>query len=127
MTFGTEGPNTASGLFFYTVAAFGLAFILGFSKISLPVRMWIDPGSKVTTFLRLIRLFILTLIECPACLGFWTGFLYGLWVFGVFEPPIFDGASTSFAVMLGLYTCGTNFILGRVTGLVPIESEDSHG
>ncbi len=99
-------------LFIYTLAAFGYAYVLGFAVISLPIRRALDPGNKVETAGAFVRSFTLTLIECPACLGWWVGAWAGV-IWGWGEPGKF---ATIF--MLAFYTCGTNFILGRLTGLI---------
>lgn len=84
-------------LLFYSIACFGLAYILGFSTITFQVRKWLAARRGAPRL-------ILALIECPACLGFWTGLFLGLhW-----HDPI----------TWALFTCGSNFILARLTGLI---------
>jgi hypothetical protein len=87
-------------LFLYTIAAFALAWIIGHAQISFPIRNWLAgrnwPGVSV----------FLDLIQCPACLGVWIGFIAG-WVCLGFVMGIF----------LALWTCGTNLILGALIGL----------
>lgn len=105
-------------LVIYTVAAFGLAYIVGFSKISLPVRNWIDPGvPKIVSFAELFRRFVLSLIECPACFGFWIGFWFAAYVP---TPSLFPELKIKFfwMLMLACYTSGSNFILGNATRLI---------
>jgi predicted ABC-type sugar transport system permease subunit len=91
-------------LAFYTVATFGLAYIVGFSKISFPTREWMA-NWKVLEW-------PLALLECPACLGFWAGLVYGL---AITEPPLS-------ALGRGLYTCGANFLLAKWSGLIQEEA-----
>jgi hypothetical protein len=91
-------------LFGYSIAAFGLAYIVGHSEITLGLRRYLADGNAFAQF-------VLALMECPACLGFWIGICAGL------NTPWF-GRSVSIAVCAGLYTCGANFILGRTTGLI---------
>lgn len=105
-------------LLIYSFCAYGLAYIVGESKISLPLRMWIEPPSvrdaKVSWLIQCfdsIRLVVLSLIECPACFGTWVGFFYGLWSAPTFMPP-----ETRGAVLLGLYTCGSNHFLSQLGG-----------
>lgn len=106
----------------YPIAAFGLAYIVGHSKISLPIRVWIDPVREVHTGVfkvgkfRRPREFVLMLLECPACFGFWTGLLTGL----IAAPFVFVSLlwAVFAAIGLGLFTCGFNFLFGRLTGLV---------
>lgn len=105
-------------LLIYSVAAFGFAFIAGFSKISFPIRNWIDPG-KFTTSVGAIRALLVMLIECPPCLGFWTGIVAS----AVLELRVFQIPTWQWIVLLALYTSGSNFILGRVTGLIPKAEE----
>jgi hypothetical protein len=119
----------------YTLAAFGFAFIIGFSKISLPFRQWLSnnieqqdcPVGEACTRLELrpaqrICRWLLALLECPACLGFWTGLLctvvghLGLAAaFGLFGWPLWLAA-----FFLALYTSATNFIIGAITRLIEV-------
>ncbi len=99
-------------LVFYTVAAFGLAYIVGHAKISLRFRERVagdgeGPGAKFINFL-----------ECPACFGFWEGVFVGVFVAGA-RGMAFFGWALPAAFCLGLYTCGANFIIGRLTRLIP--------
>lgn len=54
------------------------------------------------------RFWLVTLIECPACLGFWFGLAAGL----IHTPSAFG------AIAGALYTSGANFLLGRATGIM---------
>lgn len=94
-------------LFAYTISVFGLAYIVGHSRISRPVRLALyDTGG------RWIRLLV-ELLECPACFGFWVGIVAGTYLTIAWHGP--------FLVPFGVaaYTCGANFIIGRATGLIP--------
>jgi hypothetical protein len=89
-------------LLFYTVAVFGLCYILGHAKISLRARV-------VAADFGGLALWLVELVECPACLGTWLGFAAGfLW------PSLVPFGYAP--VMLALWTCGTGYILGRSTG-----------
>lgn len=115
------------GLFFYTFAAFGLAYIVGHSSISLPFRMALDPGEELTRPGQALRAFVLMLIECPACFGFWTGAFAGLLyvaVDGTYYPKEGALARFMFAAGLALYTAGTNFTLSRLTNLIPAPAKE---
>lgn len=115
------------GLFFYSVAAFGLAYIVGHSGISLPFRMLLDPGEELATPGQAARSFVLMLMECPACFGFWTGVFSGMLYLGMDgthypkEGPL---AKFLFAAGLALYTTGSNFILARFTKLIPAPAQE---
>lgn len=132
-------------LVIYSFCAYGLAYIIGESKISLPLRLFLEPPlrkepepppvvppmveyeaertvrariveapPKISWLNRCfdsIRLAVLSLIECPACFGTWAGFIYGLWFAPSFVPAGIRGA-----VLLGLYTCGSNSFLSRLGG-----------
>lgn len=114
-------------LFAYTMAMFGLAYIVGHSTISLPFRMAVDPGpagsdprttppSVAKNFGDALRHWALALIECAACFGTWTGFIYGAWLqtdFGFSGPNRWVNAG-----VLALYTCSTNFLLSKLGGLI---------
>jgi len=103
------------------LAAFGLAYIVGHSKISLSFRLLLGgrPADDPTQYspparpeiLPLIPVagpWLVDLLECPACFGFWEGFI-GSFVLGqAFEA----------AVLAGCAVAGSNFILGRATRLI---------
>lgn len=106
----------------YLLGAFGLAYIVGFSVISYPVRFWLGgapapvvldaagpPPKAIPGALGPFGDFLCKLLECPACFGFWTGLVTGLTV---------RSDSILVAVWLGCATSGSNFILARVTRLV---------
>ena len=111
----------------FLLGAFGLAYVVGFSAISFPLRMWLGgvPAPAVVGFVDGKPLpnqpaavpgalgpfgdFLCKLLECPACFGFWTGAIFGLTVRG-------DSFPTAF--WLGLAVSGSNFILSRLTRLI---------
>lgn len=95
-------------LFVLTIAAFGLAYVIGHSKITLPLRAWIDPGMPISSLWRAFRMFVVTLLECPACLGFWIGVFFAL----------YSGFDLRTILVVGFYVAATNFIIGRMTGLI---------
>lgn len=92
-------------LFFYAVAAFGFAFIVGHSRITRRPREFIYNLGTVGQF-------FIQLVECPVCIGFWEGVATGAFVY----PEAMR--RWVFMIALGLFTAGANFIIGRVTGLV---------
>jgi hypothetical protein len=100
----------------YFVAAFGLAYLVGHSVISAPIRSFIGgPIDKPRAYLGLI----IALLECPACFGTWTGM-----AIGSIRPEIFLQSSWSAgAVVAACATAGVNFILGSLTGLMPHEED----
>lgn len=103
----------------WTLAHFGLAYVVGHSVITLPFRtsLW-APNREVLTLRDAQRVFLVTLLECPACFGFWAG---GVAI--VFVAP-FVGAVRSFppyvlAPAFALATSGSNYLLARLAGLIP--------
>ena len=86
----------------YLLAAFGVAFTVGHSEITLGAREALDRRGIVARW-------VVRLMECPACLGFHLGWIYALAVGSEFHP-----------VTLAFLTCGSNFILGRLTGLIKV-------
>lgn len=116
---------TFDALYFaaFLLGSFGLAYIVGHSTISLPLRILlggtkgsaeVDGGMGYVTPPKPGAFgpageFLCELLECPACLGFWTGLVGGLTVFTL--PLV-----ASFG--LGLVVSGSNFILGRFTRLI---------
>lgn len=85
----------------WTGIAFGFAYGVGHSVITLGARVWLSQFKPLY--------WPLALIECPACLGFWLGLATGAWI----------SHDWFFALMSGLFTMATNFVLGRMTGLIP--------
>jgi hypothetical protein len=96
-------------LFVYTVAAFGLAYVLGHAVITQGIREALYQRGALLAWL-------VILLECPACCGFWTGWFASL----VFMVPPWDLSWPSLRVAgaAALYTAGSNFLLGRATKLV---------
>lgn len=101
----------------YFLSAFGLAYLVGHSVISRPVRTLIGgPVDKPRAYFGLL----VALLECPACFGTWTGAAVGAAMPGLF----FSSSSWMAGAMIGACaTAGANFILGTLTHLMP-ESED---
>lgn len=106
-------------LVIHTFAAFGLAFVVGFSRISLGFREWVAARS----------VWGIALLECPACLGYWIGLASGLFdlpgLFGHSFMPVPWLIRIYAAIVLGFYTGATNYALGRLTSLIPSAETDS--
>jgi hypothetical protein len=109
---------TALALLVYTVAALGAGYIVGFSRISAPLRVRLagnvydDDGEPVVPW----RYWTLSLLECPACLGWWIGLAAGTaWALTAGGP----GAPWLPPLAGAFYTAGSNFLLARLTGLMP--------
>ena len=98
-------------LLLYTVASFGLAFVIGHSKISRPFRLLLGPTSDR----QVVRHWLIMLLECPACLGFWFGLAYALATDFMFGFPLRGWGAI---LGLALYTCGANFLLAALSGLL---------
>lgn len=94
--------------FVYCFATFGLAFILGYSKIFEPFRaaLWkAGPAGR----------FLVTLVECPGCLGWWVGVAAVIFHFDPFGWPL----TAWHVIYAGLFTSGTTMFLAMRSGLVP--------
>lgn len=92
-------------LFVYTLAAFGLAYVVGHAEITDGIRNWLDErGPPIVQF-------FVALVECPACFGWWTGTVVAVYL-------ALSGYPTEGVILAPFYTAATNFILGRVTGLI---------
>lgn len=102
-------------LVFYTFAAFGFAYVLGHAVISRPFRDALYSLGQTFPPLR----WLVLLLECPACFGFWTGLGVGLWAF-----DLDGGYRILAAAILACYTAGVNFALGKLLGLMPPEVKD---
>jgi hypothetical protein len=106
---------------FYALVAFGLAWVLGHSKISLLWREFLQsPAKTPATVWPLFALAMLTLLECVGCLGFWIG--VGAYYFGGMKWLVPIDLPFG-AVCLGLFTAGTNLVFGRIVGLLGDENE----
>jgi hypothetical protein len=99
-------------LFVFTFSAFGLAYVLGHSMITKAVREYLFDLAE--SYFPPAKWLVL-LVECPACLGFWIGFVSGLLGPTGYAEPL----ATVPPLALGCYVAGTNFVLGRATGLMP--------
>ena len=109
---------TALVVFF--LANFGFAYIVGFSKISAPLREWLapymrenDPTELAPGALNAAQWWLTSLLECPACVGFWFA--------GLLSPIValrfFNNDVPEFFVW-GCAGAGTNFILARLSRLI---------
>lgn len=125
-----------TSLLLYALAAFGLAYIIGHAKISLPFRLLLepdeDPGFRggndehtppyvKTAFRDSLRWWLLLLLECPACLGFWIGLIYGWVAAPDFGFGVVSRAGAAF--QLALFTCASNLLLTRAAALVEAKDE----
>jgi hypothetical protein len=99
-------------LVLHVFAAFGIAYVLGYSKITLQGREWLSTFGTVGKW-------AVALLECPACLGFWIGCLATILKSGIPGEPLLAFS----ALHLGFFTCGTNFLLAKVTGLILDEGD----
>ncbi len=110
-------------VFVFFLAQFGLAYIVGHSKISEPFR-WLlaphmvdgiadDPPRPAPGLLNGARHWIVSLLECPACFGFWAGMAGGHWLVGHFDTPHWLTI-----LVFGCATSGSNFLLGRWAKLI---------
>lgn len=90
----------------YTLAAFGLAFVLGFAEITVAARDWLMKKGVVLQW-------FVKLLECPACVGFHIGLWYALVASPEFMVTLKGGP-----VELAFFTAATNFVIGRSTGLI---------
>lgn len=112
-------------LVFYFAAAFGAAYIVGHARVSLGVRTALAEQRWHPTWP--LTLTFVELLECPACFGTWFGFFVGIARHELVPlvptlPPGQLGeaiTATASGVWLALATAGSNYILARLTRLVP--------
>ncbi len=79
------------------LAAYGFAWFLGRSKLTLGFRRWLAQVPSP---------WLLALLECPGCVGFWTGYLYvARRSWDTFVP----------AVLTGFVVLTTNLLLESIT------------
>jgi hypothetical protein len=89
-------------LLVYSVAAFGLSWVLADSKISLPFR------ERLAARASWPAVFLLALVECVACTGFhigWVGQLLGVAPFAHWYLAAF-------------FTCASNLMLAKYVGML---------
>lgn len=126
--------SAAMFLLFYVFASFGVAFVLGYSKITLPLRQalaWASElhlaGDKIEDAdvqgyskpVRWLAGWTLALLECPACLAFWIG------VASIYTPVPdflpFSAPDYALAPILGFANLGAVLSLGLITNLIRTE------
>lgn len=95
---------------FWILSAFGLAYVLGHSLITAGLRGFIFRKGRLPG-----RWFV-WLLECPACVGFWTAIILA-WVRHQREPGIL--------IQSGLVLVATNYIFSRLTKLIPAPKEEA--
>lgn len=108
----------------FLLGAFGLAYIVGHSSISRPVRVLLGgvPAAPelgraaVPGMFGPVGEWFCELLECPACFGFWTGLVGGFTVLRA--DDLSAPAQFGWCVWVGCVTTGFNFILGRLTRLI---------
>lgn len=116
----------------YALASIGLSFIVGFSKISLPLRVLVGGRTahvvigghpEVTPTVRplvpWLGPWLVALLECPGCLGFWVGVF--TWCFRSELGLTFFSEPSHFfptAFVWGLVTCATNMLGARAIGML---------
>lgn len=93
-------------VFVYCFFSLGLSYVLGFSKLSKPVRDALG-RSPITLVLAL-------LVECPGCLGFWIGVAAVMLHFA----PLPIEVTIPNAIFFGLFTSGINLFLALRSGLI---------
>lgn len=91
----------------YLLAAFGLAFVLGYSEVSFPFRSALSKSGALARW-------FLKLLECPGCVGVHIG-----WSWVMLGGAPFFGASSRWVEMglLAFATCASNLLLARLAGL----------
>jgi hypothetical protein len=83
------------------LACYGLAWVVGQSHLTLPLRQYLSIAPRGP------RRFLLTLMECVGCFGFWEGFALGL----------FLSRTLLLAVVLGFAVSASNLILDAAVSL----------
>jgi hypothetical protein len=109
-------------LLVFLLMQFGLAYIVGHSEISLPVRYMLSPPvaetENVTPLPRRgwsVGRWLVRLVECPACFGFWAGGIAAL-SFGL-SAGTRTGRADVF-LFWGCAVAGSNFLLARLSRLI---------
>ena len=97
-----------------TFATFGFAYIVGYSQISFPFRVWLgrpQKAAKRSAKMYGLRRYLVDLLQCPACISFHVGLwlLLAAFMLGLFSWNL---------VFLPLYLTGTSYILAKYTELI---------
>ena len=117
--------------FIYFAAAFGFSYIIGIAQISHSLRVLLGgvdghpaqpahvmfgriiPAQEETPTLRplipVVGPFIVDLIECPACSGFWIGVASSFWL-----PVLFGSNPVLWALVMGCATSGMNYFISGI-------------
>lgn len=102
----------------YFLTTFGFCYVVGHSKISLPFRELLARWAERPRLVNHLLLVPLSLIECPACLGWWVGLAaawHNLVPFSLAQNPHINVVAWSFA------TCGAHYLLATWTGWITEE------
>lgn len=110
----------------YFSAALGLSYIMGHARISLGLRILIGGQGAVDAYVHpmtrqaiparngadplipVVGPWIVELLECAACSGFWIGVAGSFWL-----PVLLGNNPVAWAIVMGCATCGMNyFIMG---------------
>ncbi len=107
--------------FVYYSAAFGLAFIMGAAKISFSLRVVLGGVSEIADekgkvlraairpFIPIVGPFLVELLECFGCSGFWIGVASSFWL-----PQQLGSNPVAWSLIMGCSTAGLNFFLATV-------------
>lgn len=88
----------------YFFAAFGFAWGVGYSHVTLPFREWLAKGGWASKWL-------LIGLECPGCLGWHIGYLSVLCEVAPISRSLWH------CVLMAFVTAGANILLARIAGL----------
>lgn len=100
----------------YTLAAFGLAWVVGHAKVSLRPRAWLAERGRAGVF-------VVELLECPGCFAIWSGGLAGTLLAPHLGYPGWRGRLLV-SFVLSFYTAGANIVLASMTGIASPASEN---
>lgn len=104
--------SAALQLIVYAFVAYGLHYIVGASKISLPFRTAIDPGpGKLRNIIDACRSLFITLIECAACCGFWIGIIAASYIKLAALEQLFHPEDWMRYSLYAVFTTATNHFL----------------
>lgn len=98
----------------YCLVTFGANWGAGHAELSYPARLLISGRDRPKSFLRPLRAWLLKLLECPGCLGFWLGVVAVATELAPMEFPHSVGG----AVACGLFTSASNLLLAKYVGLL---------
>lgn len=122
--FASRCKETMTVLLVFLLANFGFAYIVGFARISASLRELLspymkenDPTELAPGVVNAARYWFVSLLECPACLNWWTGGALGPMLGPILGIRFCPNNLGEFLIW-ACATSGSSFVLARLTRLI---------